>query len=292
MNEHPRDIWSWWLLHRRFGGDIEQMKAAMTQLYQIRDRVLAYANLKSHDVLLDVGCGDGLIGFGALQRLDTVQVIFSDISDDLLERVQEIAQEMGVLNRSRFIHAAAENLHPLADASVDVVTTRSVLIYVKAKQQAFHEFYRVLKPDGRISLFEPINRFSYPEPPDVFWGYDVAAVMAIAQKIKSAYRRLQPPDDDPMLDFDERDLVTFAERAGFRGIQLTLEIVVQPKATWMTWDALVQTAPNPRVPSLDEMMQAVLSPAEREQFIAHLKPLVEAHQGVTRSAVAYLRAWK
>jgi len=290
--KHQRDIWSQWLLEHRFGGNIEQMKTAMTRLYRIRDQILEYADLRDNNILLDVGCGDGLIGFGALQRSNTVQVIFSDISKDLLERVRERAREMGLLHRCRFLHAAAENLHPLADESVDVVTTRSVLIYVKAKQQAFHEFYRVLKPGGRASLFEPINRFRYPEPPEMFWGYDVAPVMEIAQKIKAAYRRLQPPEEDPMLDFDERDLISFAERAGFRDIHLKLEIEVKPKDHQISWDTLMKIAPNPRVPTLGAVMQEVLSPAERERFTAHLKPLVEANQGITRSAIAYLRALK
>ena len=43
---------------------------------------------------------------------------------------------------------------------MDIVTTRSVLIYVEDKRRAFEEFFRVLKPGGRISLFEPINRFN------------------------------------------------------------------------------------------------------------------------------------
>jgi ubiquinone/menaquinone biosynthesis C-methylase UbiE len=48
---------------------------------------------------------------------------------------------------------------------VDAVTTRSVLIYVKDKRRASEEFHRVLKPGGRLSIFEPINSFTYPEPP-------------------------------------------------------------------------------------------------------------------------------
>ncbi|WP_348240817.1 methyltransferase domain-containing protein, partial [Salmonella enterica] len=52
----------------------------------------------------------------------------------------------------------AETLEGIADSSVDVVTTRSVLIYVDDKAAAFAAFHRVLKPGGRVSLFEPINR--------------------------------------------------------------------------------------------------------------------------------------
>lgn len=71
---------------------------------------------------------------------------------------------MGGLDRCRFVRAAAEDLGPIPDASVDVVTTWSVLIYVADKRRAFAEFFRVLKPGGRASLFEPINRFGHGRP--------------------------------------------------------------------------------------------------------------------------------
>jgi len=78
------DIWSEWLLRRRFGGDPNQLKRFRDALYPVRDRVLANANLSEGDTLLDVGCGDGLIGFGALRLHGNVRVIFSDVSDALL----------------------------------------------------------------------------------------------------------------------------------------------------------------------------------------------------------------
>ena len=65
------------------------------------------------------------------------------------------------------MQAAAEDLAPIADESVDVVTTRSVVIYVTEKQRAFDEFHRVLRPGGRLSMFEPINSFAFPEPDDL-----------------------------------------------------------------------------------------------------------------------------
>jgi ubiquinone/menaquinone biosynthesis C-methylase UbiE len=101
---------------------------------------------------------------------------------------------MGLLDRCQFLLAPAEDLSVLEDASVDVVTTRSVLIYVSAKQQAFSEFYRVLKPGGRLSIFEPINRFGMDisEQPHCFAGYDVTPVIDIAQKVKALYHKLPP----------------------------------------------------------------------------------------------------
>jgi ubiquinone/menaquinone biosynthesis C-methylase UbiE len=116
-----------------------------------------------------------------------------------------------------------DDLQAVAAESVDAVTTRSVLIYVSATGQAFHEFFGVLKPGGGFSIFEPINRFGWPEPPQLFSGYDVSPMKEIADKLKDLYNPIQPPDTDPMLDFDERDLIVFAEKAGFKEIHLELE---------------------------------------------------------------------
>jgi SAM-dependent methyltransferase len=121
-------------------------------LAAFRDGVLDRADLESGDVLLDVGCGTGLIGFGALDRLGPHgRVIFSDVSPDLLEECRRTA---GGDQRCSFVRASADELAGVADGCVDVVTTRSVLIYSDRKAAALAEFYRVLRPGGRLSLFE------------------------------------------------------------------------------------------------------------------------------------------
>src|SRR5712692_676463 len=147
MAKSAQDQWAQWLLERRHGGDAEKQKAMLQSLYPVRDKVLYNARLAQGDTLLDVGCGDGLIAFGALPIVgEQGKVIFSDFSQDLLEYCRTLALQMGVLDRCQFIHTPAENLHMIEANSLDALTTRSVLIYVAAKQSAFNEFYRVLKP--------------------------------------------------------------------------------------------------------------------------------------------------
>ena len=103
-------------------------------------RVLDRARLAPGQTLLDVGTGDGLIAFGALERLGpTGQVIFSDISQDLLDHCRAAASAEGLLDRCRFVLTPADQLTGVPDASADAVTTRSVLIYVKDKAQAMRE---------------------------------------------------------------------------------------------------------------------------------------------------------
>jgi arsenite methyltransferase len=287
-----QDIWSRWLLDRRFGGDPQQMKVVMNFLNPIRDNVLSHVNLHSGDVMLDVGCGDGLLAFGALDSTAVDRVIFSDISQDLLDHVQRLAQEMGVVNRCEFLRASADDLSAINSASVDAVTTRSVLIYVAGKQSAFTEFYRVLKPTGHLSIFEPINSFAFPEPDPLFDGYDVTPVLDLARKIKALYLQLQPPGSDPMLDFDERDLIRYAEHAGFQEIHLDYQVTIKPNIDDVTWDMTLRVPGNPKIPNLEEAMQQTLTSEETQRFVEHLRPLVEAKRGVARSAVAYLWAVK
>jgi len=292
MPETGRDRWAEWLLHRRFGGDADELRGTLAFLGPIRDRVLANAAIAPGETLLDVGCGDGLIAFGALPAVGPAgQVIFSDVSQDLLDHAHGLAEETGVADRCRFVPASADDLAPIADASVDVVTTRSVLIYVAAKQSAFDAFFRVLRLGGRISLFEPINRFGYAEPPDRFWGYDAAPILDEAAKVRAVFHRRQPLDADPMMDFDERNLLAFAERAGFTERHLELRIDVEPHPP-RRWEPFAETAFNPLIPTLVEAMAEALTPAEADRFASHLRPLVETGRGTMPFAVAYLWATK
>ena len=132
------DHWSRWLRERRDAGDERQRTAILDMLGPVRERVLAYAEPLEGATLLDVGTGDGLIGLEALDRVgEQGTVIFSDISDALLAHAHDAVAAAGSLDRARFVSTQAEDLAEIADASVDVVTTRSVLIYVADKAGAF-----------------------------------------------------------------------------------------------------------------------------------------------------------
>jgi SAM-dependent methyltransferase len=287
MGSTTRDRWAEWLAERRFGGDAAVRAEMLARLVETRDRVLDRAGLREGETLLDVGCGEGLIGFGALDR-GAGSVIFSDVSSDLLDFCREVAEELGVLERCRFVEAAAEDLGPLDDASVDVVTTRSVLIYVKDKAAAFREFGRVLRRGGRISLSEPINRFGSEERRhDRFAGYRLDGLDEIGAKLFAVFDSLQPRETDPMLDFDERDLVRLAEDAGFFPIELRLKAVIEP-AVPRSWDVFLDMAGNPNIPTLREAMEEVLTRDERERLTAQLRPVVEGGEGEWRIAFAHL----
>jgi arsenite methyltransferase len=284
-----KDCWAEWLARMRSVGDSEVRRKGFVLHELWRERILDNAHFADGETLLDVGCGEGLVAFGALER-GAGEVVFSDISQDLLDFCRQAATDLGVLDHCRFVQASADDLTPVADESVDVVTTRSVLIYVADKRSAFEEFRRVLRPGGRISLLEPINRFA-ETPGDTWIGFDFSPIPEIAGKLRAVYEAIQPRDTDPMVDFDERDLIALAEQTGFHPINLALEAEIRPSDP-VPWETFVNRAGNPRIPTIAQAMDQALTPAERERLTAHLRPLVEEGRGTWRVAMAFLHAVK
>jgi len=173
--------------------------------------------------------------------------------------------------------------------SVDVVTTRSVLIYVDNKRKAFEEFHRVLRPHGRISIWEPINSLTYPEPTNEWFGYDVTPVRDLAARIKSAHLNLSG-NLDAMMSFDERDLFHLAEEVGFVELQLELRRRAAQRPMPRSWDSFCSSSPNPLSPPFGEAIERALAPEEAGRFTAHLRPLVEKGHQIERLAFAHLWA--
>ena len=151
------DVWSEWLLHYRQADDEDYGKAVQAAVAEYADRVIAGAQLEPGMTLVDVGSGEGLIAFRAIGRIgESLNVILTDISAPMLRYAENAARERDCVDQCTFIECPADDLSSIPTASVDVVTTRSVLAYVQDKPAALREFYRILKPGGRISIAEPI----------------------------------------------------------------------------------------------------------------------------------------
>jgi arsenite methyltransferase len=288
-----QDRWARWVLRHRDAGNAHLRERGAAVLAVFRDKVLDRAAVAVGDVLLDVGTGDGLIGFAALDRVGPGgQVIFSDISADLLDECRRRAAAEGLLERCRFVQASADDLRAVADQSVDVVTTRSVLIYVARKQAAFDEFSRVLRPGGRLSIFEPINSFATAEADCSLFGLDMTPVADLAAKLRRAYTSV-PTEHDPMLNFDERDLLRWARAAGFTELRLDYhaEVRVPEPMPTTDWEVLKRTAPNPLAPTFEDALAQMLTDQERDRVEHHVRAVLAAGTPVRRTlATVYLRA--
>ena len=289
------DRWSRWLLRDRFAGSGARARKTMLRgLNRVADEVLTNAALKPGGTLLDVGAGDGLIAFRALKRLGPRgRVIFSDISRPLLEHSHGAART-GNFDRVDFLQFAAERV-AIADSSVDAVTTRSVLIYVDDKAAAFAEFFRVLKPGGRLSIFEPINAYTLDSTvtTSVLDASPPPETTGIIARLRDYYEARNPHGTpNAMMDFDEKELLRLAKAAGFSRAHLDLRVDLQP-APALSWSRHMDLSPNPNMPSLRCIQEEVLTQSEREVYESYYRPRLERPTDATYiSAAALLWAAK
>jgi arsenite methyltransferase len=122
------------------------------------------------------------------------------------------------------------------------------------------------------------------------WGYDVDGVRELMAKLTEVYARRQPADD-PMLDFDERDLISLAEGTGFFPIHLEYRADIEPPEA-RNWDSFVHSSGNPKIPTLAEAMDEALTADERDRLVGALRSAVEEGRGAWRMGHAYLWAVK
>jgi arsenite methyltransferase len=271
----------------------------MRGLTSLRNRLLKKAGLAEGKVVLDVGAGEGLIGFGALESVGaTGRVIFSDISERLVEFTRAAAEQMGALDRCSFVTAGAEDLSAIESESVDLVATRSVLIFVDDKPRALREFFRVLKPGGRAALFEPIDDYRMTEYSE-YWrrrawadpdSDEATHTKDLLQRLDEYWERHRHVND-AMINFNERDLVMMCLAAGFTGVHTELDLNVGPMPP-MNWDTMMNTSGNPLVPTNGEVLQEIFSREEQARFEQHLRPLVERGGQLWHSHGSFTWAFK
>ena len=111
----------------------------------------AIAGLKAGDTVLDLGSGAGFDCFLASRKVgETGKVIGVDMTPDMIDLARKNAKINNYTN-VEFRLGEIENI-PAADNSVDLVMSNCVINLSPEKQKVFDEAYRVLKPDGRITI--------------------------------------------------------------------------------------------------------------------------------------------
>src|SRR5947209_1349681 len=136
---------------------------------RMRDRLLATIPWRGDERVLDVGCGRGLLLCGAAKRLTSGTAVGIDLwqAEDLTGNTPAAtlanAEAEGVAGRVEVRTADARQL-PFADGEFDAVVSSSALhnIYDAAgRRQALAEIVRVLKPGGRVAVFDVRHTAEY-----------------------------------------------------------------------------------------------------------------------------------
>jgi demethylmenaquinone methyltransferase / 2-methoxy-6-polyprenyl-1,4-benzoquinol methylase len=164
---------------------VQKMFAAIAPSYDLNNRLhslwmdqswrrkaVKLANLNWTDHIVDVACGTGDLTLGFLRQLQRIQLEPGRWPEELNIQVIGIdfTYEMLPVARSKsgqnpfdyplYVNGDAQAL-PLSDQSTDVVSIAFGIRNVQDPQAALHEFFRVLRPGGRVIILE----FSLPTHP-------------------------------------------------------------------------------------------------------------------------------
>ncbi len=102
-------------------------------------------------VVLDIGSGSGTDALIAGLRTGPAGKVYGlDMTKAMSDKLRENINKMDV-SHVEPLEGHADEI-PLADETVDVVTSNGVLNLVLDKQKAFNEIFRVLKPGGKVQI--------------------------------------------------------------------------------------------------------------------------------------------
>jgi len=120
------------------------------------------ADLKEGETVLDLGAGGGIDCLLAAEKVGPKgKVIGVDLSEEMIKLAKKNAEKMKVKN-VEFRLGDMENL-PVEDETIDVVISNCVINLAPDKQRVFNEAYRVLKPEGRMTISDIVTEKQLPK---------------------------------------------------------------------------------------------------------------------------------
>jgi SAM-dependent methyltransferase len=175
----------------------EMLSSSLVRKKRVRDRLVAALELKGSERVLDAGCGRGLALIGCAKKLTTGKAIgidlwTRDVSGNTPDATRANAAAEGVADKVEVETGDVTQL-PFADAAFDAIISMTVIHNIPsrdARDRAVGEFLRVLKPGGRIALFDLLHTARYAElmqqagltvrvlSTDRLWGFRCRSLLA------------------------------------------------------------------------------------------------------------------
>lgn len=192
--------------------------------------------IRPGNTVLDLGSGAGTDTFIASSLVGPAGRVWAlDLTPAMLASLRSSVRAGGLTNVET-LQGDAEHL-PLADGSIDVVTSNGALNLVPDKRRAFREIFRVLRPEGRVQVADvvisrpvPVGGRSDPE----LWAQCVVGA-SVDEDFLSWFREAGFTDVEVRREHDyfalspSRETRRIASSLGARAVEVTLRRPAEPE---------------------------------------------------------------
>ncbi|MBX3011582.1 MAG: AAA family ATPase, partial [Caldilineaceae bacterium] len=251
------------------------------RLGQVRDRLLAQARLARHSTVLDLKAGTGLLTWEALRRTPEGGVYALARTPRDAEALRQLADRLPAVERPIVLEgeikeiatllalreqmtqdlrpAIGDTKHPAPIASLrfDAIIGYNALFDQPDKPTLFHQLAALCRKNGVLSLAERIPRHTQR----LYQLVDLSELgTELTARLIQAEEAIYRDDADPMVNWDEPDLVAWAEAAG---LTVTMQSEADPSQMQIS-AALLQRWFAPTTgerPSYGQRLASQLQPA-------------------------------
>jgi sterol 24-C-methyltransferase len=136
---------------------ISMMEAQILMVEKLAEKL----KMKSSSLLLDAGCGEGFVAMYLAKKYG-FHIHGVDLLDFSIEKAKKLLGKD--LEKNITFQVMDYTRLDFPDETFDAVYTLETLVHAPDYIQALHEFHRVLKPHGKLVLFEYSLR-PYNNPP-------------------------------------------------------------------------------------------------------------------------------
>ena len=243
-------------------------------LAEYNTHLQAGARITPHELVIDVGCGNGTTTLDAARAAYEGGVVGIDLSASMLATGRAAAAAAGVTN-VEFVHGDAQ-VYPFEDGTFDVAISRFGVMFFDDPVAAFANIARSLTANGRMALmaWKPLG--------DNEWFSEIGRALAVGRVQQE--RPVGTPSPFGLADPNfVRGVLT---AAGFTDV------------TFDTVDATYYAGSDPddafdyvRGLGFTRFQLRDLDPAEQDQALRALRATIDAHagaRGVTFASSSWL----
>ncbi len=197
-----------------------------------RERIFALAKVQRHHLLLDLNAGSGLLTWEAVRQTPEGGVYSMTAGSTEGDALRQMAQRFAEPERPVILIGEIEELEYLLQLrgeetlQFDRIIGRNPFTHrMPALAEIAEQMHQRLLPGGRLCFAQIIPHHTQRLYDLVDWS----GAEKLQDKVRAAEETIYKDSADPLVNWDERDLKSGYESAGFKDIQIKLDTIIEQR---------------------------------------------------------------